>query len=72
MGRFDPYLEVYRQNDEVSPDVHHPYTAKCAPDTPTVTRSKLLLGDGSSSGLARARYGILNGSVFRRFTPDYD
>ena len=57
MGHFRPRVILYCQNDEVSPGVHVSVIgvrdAKCAPDTPTVMRSKLLLHDRSSSGLAR-------------------
>ena len=63
MGHFDPYLEVQCQNDEVSPTVHPMSRAKCAPDTPTDTASKLAPGVRSSSGLAHGPDGILNGLV---------
>ena len=49
MGHFDPCTKVYCQNDEVSPSVHPQVHAKWTSDTPTGTRSKLLLGACSSS-----------------------
>ena len=41
-------------------------------DTPTVTRSKLLLGDRSSSTPREKPADILNGPVSERFAGDYD
>ena len=52
MGLFDPYLILYCQNDEVSPDVHPRVTRGRRSDTPTVDGSKLPLVDRSSSELS--------------------
>ena len=69
MGRFDPWVEVYCQNDEVSTDG----TCRCTvdgavPDLPLVDPSGTL----QMSTLARASPDILNDLVFTRFAPDYD
>ena len=72
MGRFDPHVDVYCQNDEVSPDVHIGCHAKGSSDTPTGPVSKLTPGTGSSSDSAREPHGILNGLEITRFTGDYD
>ena len=53
MGHFDAQVEVYCQNDEVSPSVHTYGHAKWASDTPTGHGSKLPFMTRSSSDLAR-------------------
>ena len=72
MAHFDPYLGLYCQNDEVSPDVHTRLHAKWTVRYPPITRSKLLLGDRPHLTSARASGGILNDLTFQRFAPDYD
>ena len=69
MGRFDPYVDVYCQNDEVSTVCTHRFRdAKGSVDTPTDPADKLLLG--SASHLPQR--GILNDLGFDGFTGLFD
>ena len=69
MGHFDPWTILYCQNDEVS-TVCTPWFQgrEVVADTPTVSRSELLLGHRSSS----AQRGILIDLGIDRFLGDYD
>ena len=72
LGHFDPWVYIYCQNDEVSPNVHTyvPRSVRQIPPPPTAASCLLWV----APHLARRGLpgGVLNGPVFRRFTPDYD
>ena len=72
MAHFDRAAEFIVKMTKCRPNVHGLCTRKGRSDTPTGHRSKLLLVSVSSSDLSAVSGGILNGPVFRRFTPDYD
>ena len=54
MTHFDPYLHVYCQNDEVSPDVHTMSRTRRGRSIPPRSPQQAALGDRSSLTSARA------------------
>ena len=72
MGLFRPYGRLYCQNDEVSPVCTPIVTRETVVRYPHRPRSKLLLGSAPHLTQRTASGGILNASVFKRFTGDYD
>ena len=72
MGHFDPWVDVYCQNDEVSPDVHVWLYAKGSSDTPRSRETSSLLGPIPHLTQREHSPDILNEPVFERFTGDYD
>ena len=68
MGHFRPWSSKVSQNDEVSPECTHHVTREVVVRYPHGPRNKLLLGSAPHLTQRTASGGILNASVFRRFT----